>query len=83
MSIYIIGYYITHLEDIKAIFLNSIFEAFVVAGDLTVAAILLANALVIHPWELSTVYLGCLFWWLLQACFFFYVSIESLWSDSS
>ena len=80
MSIYIVGYYVTHIADIKALISSSHIEKLVVLSDIAVAAVLLLNVLALHPWDLSTVFLLCLFSWLVQACFFFYVSIQSLWS---
>ena len=82
MLIFIVGYYVTHIEDIKTLFVASPIEKVVIAMDMVVAAALLLNVLVLHSWNLSTIYLTCLFSWLVQACYFFYVSIESLWRET-
>jgi hypothetical protein len=81
--IWTVGYYLTHFGDVKVIFTASNAEKLIVGLDIVVVIALALNVLVLHPWKLSSVYLVCIFSWLLQACYFFYLSIEPLWRNKT
>jgi hypothetical protein len=75
-------FYVTQPGDVKRLLTEGTrIEKLFVGLDSLAAFTLLLNGLALLPWELSTVYLICLFLLLYQAGQYFYFSVERLWNE--